>query len=74
MFRYSTSTAENVNWKKGEIYPFRQNIAGYCDFVYLENDTVTLNTTGIITDENGRRYSVHMDNQYINLMALQKGE
>ena len=58
----------------GEIYPFRQNIAGYCDFVYLENGIAALNTTGIIADENNLPYSVHMDSQYINLMPIEKGE
>ena len=55
---------------KGEIYPFRQNIAGYCDFIYLENEKAELNTSGYITDENGQRYTVHMDSQYINLMKM----
>ena len=56
---------------KGEIYPFRQNIAGYCDFIYLENETAELNTSGYIADENGKKYTVHMDSQYINLMKME---
>lgn len=59
----------------GEIYPIKENIAGYCDFVYLENGTAELNTTGIVKHENGQEYMVHMDSQSIHLIPFenQKG-
>lgn len=59
----------------GEIYPIKENVAGYCDFIYLENGKAELNTTGIAKHENGQEYMVHMDSQSIHLIPFenQKG-
>ena len=56
----------------GEIYPIKPNIAGYCDFVYLENGVAVLNTSGIVESTDGEKYTVHMDSQYIHLCPLQE--
>lgn len=52
-----------------EIYPIKQNVKGYCDFVVLEDDEVTVNADGII-EKDGKRYTVHMDDQFVELIKL----
>lgn len=53
-----------------EIYPFRKNVQGYCDYVSLDNGVVELNKEGILKTANGELYGVTMDSKCINLIPL----
>ena len=54
--------------KNKEIYPVKQNIFGFCDFVLFDNvkNIAEMNTKGIIEIDE-QKYGVHMDNAGIYL-------
>lgn len=50
-----------------EVYPIKQNVNGFCDYVLLKEDGVELNTTGLI-NVNGMMYGVCQDDNFIDLI------
>lgn len=54
-----------------ELYPIQRNIKGYCDYVLIENEKVTLNTEGTFKTADGIIYGVCMDNTCIDIVRLE---
>lgn len=50
-----------------EVYPIKQNINGFCDYVLLKDDEVKLNTEGLI-NINRMMYGVYQDDDFIELI------
>lgn len=53
-----------------QIFPIRQNTTGLCDYVALEDGTITLNTEGVVVSPSGVRYGVVMDEKCIDLVKI----